>query len=73
LLLHDQPGAHPQLAIVGGKDGNLFVVDRDRMGQYRSASDDVVQTVKLKGGLLAGPPYWNHQVYVFGDGDVLQP
>ncbi len=71
VLLPDQRGAHPHLAIVGGKDGNLFVVDRDHMGQYRSASDDVVQTVKLKGALHAAPAYWNQQVYVFGDGDVL--
>jgi hypothetical protein len=71
VLLPDQHGAHPHLAIVGGKDGNLFVVDRDHMGQYHSASDDVVQTVKLKGALHAAPAYWNQQVYVFGDGDVL--
>jgi len=72
VLLPDQNGAHPHLAIVGGKDGNLFVVDRDHLGQYHSGSDDVVQTVKLKGGLLAAPAYWNQHVYVFGDGDVLQ-
>jgi hypothetical protein len=47
-------------------------VDRDHLGQYHSGSDDVVQTVKLKGGLLAAPAYWNQHVYVFADGDVLQ-
>lgn len=71
VLLPDQHGAHPHLAIVGGKDGNLFVVDRDHLGQYQSGSDDVVQVVKLKGALHAAPAYWNQQVYVFGDGDVL--
>lgn len=71
VLLPDQNGAHPHLAIVGGKDGNLFVVDRDRMGQYHPATDDVVQTVKLKGSLHAAPAYWNQHVYVFGDNDVL--
>jgi hypothetical protein len=71
VLLADQNGAHPHLAIVGGKDGNLFVVDRDHMGQYHSASDDVVQTVKLKGNLHAATAYWNQHVYVFGDNDVL--
>ena len=71
LLLPDQNGAHSHLALVGGKDGNLFVIDRDRMGQYHAASDEVVQTVKLKGSLHAAPAYWNGHVYVFGDADVL--
>src|SRR6202795_4399622 len=72
ILLPEQKGSHPHLAIVGGKDGNLFVVDRDHMGQYHAGSDDVVQTVKLKGALHAAPAYWDQNVYVFGDGDVLQ-
>jgi hypothetical protein len=71
VLLPDQSGAHPHLALVGGKDGNLFVVDRDHMGQYHAATNDVVQTVSLKGYLHAAPAYWNQHVYVFGDNDVL--
>jgi hypothetical protein len=71
VLLPDQNGPHPHLAIVGGKDGNLFLVDCDHMGQYHAATDDVVQTVKLKGSLHAAPAYWNEHVYVFGDNDVL--
>jgi hypothetical protein len=57
---------------VGGKDGTLFLIDRDRMGRYHSATDDVVQTVKLKGGLFGAPAYWNQNLYVFPDGDVLR-
>ncbi|HEY1948323.1 MAG TPA: hypothetical protein VGG97_15040 [Bryobacteraceae bacterium] len=71
LLLPDQNGPHPHLAVLGGKDGNLFVVDRDRMGKYHAQSDNVVQTVKLAGNLHAAPAYWNQHVYVFGDKDVL--
>lgn len=71
VLLPDQKGGHPHLAVVAGKEGTLFVIDRDRMGQYHSATDDVVQTVKLKGGLFGAPAYWNQNLYVFPDGDVL--
>jgi hypothetical protein len=56
--------------MAGGKDGKLYLVDRDRMGQYQSGSDDVVQTVILKGGLQGAPGYWNQHVYV-GDGEGL--
>jgi hypothetical protein len=59
LLLPDQNGPNPHLAVLGGKDGNLFVVDRDRMGKYHPQTDNVVQTVKLKGNLHAAPAYWN--------------
>jgi hypothetical protein len=71
VLLPDQNGTHPHLVLAGGKDGNLFVVDREHMGQYQPAKDDVVQTVKLRGNLHAAPAYWNQHVYVFGDNDVL--
>jgi hypothetical protein len=56
---------------VGGKDGNLFVFDRDRLGKHHDTLDDVVQIVKLKGSLHASPAYWNEHVYVFADDDVL--
>jgi hypothetical protein len=71
ILLPDQNGTHPHLVLVGGKDGNLFVIDREKMGKYNSAKDDVVQIVKLRGSLHAAPAYWNQHVYVFGDNDVL--
>jgi len=71
IFLPDQKGAHPHLVLVGGKDGNLFVIDRDHMGRYQTTKDDVVQIVKLRGNLHAAPAYWNQHIYVFGDGDVL--
>jgi len=71
VLLPDQPGAHPHLAVTGGKDGNLFLIDRDRMGKYDASTDNVVQVVKLPGSLHAATAYWNHDLYVHGDGDVL--
>ena len=45
LILPDQGGAHPHELIVGGKEGNLYVVDRDDMGGFNNGSDNVVQTV----------------------------
>jgi hypothetical protein len=71
MLLPDQNGPHPHLALAGGKDGALFLIDRDHMGKFQAGADDVVQIVKLKGSLLAAPAYWNHHVYVFNDDDVL--
>jgi hypothetical protein len=71
VLLPDQNGPHPHLALAGGKDGNVFLIDRDHMGKFHAGMDEVVQIVKFKGSLLAAPAYWNHHVYVFADDDVL--
>jgi hypothetical protein len=45
LLLPDQPGAHPHLSVSAGKEGKIYLVDRDNMGHFNSGSDHVVQTV----------------------------
>ena len=34
LLLPDQPGAHPHEMVSAGKDGAIYLVDRDNMGHY---------------------------------------
>jgi hypothetical protein len=73
LLLPDQPGPHPHLALVGGKDATIYVIDRDDMGHYQTANDShAVQTISLQGGIYGSMAYWNHNVYVEGSGDHLR-
>ena len=36
LLLPDQPGAHPHEVISAGKDGTVYLVDRDNMGHFNA-------------------------------------
>lgn len=45
LLLPDSAGsaAHPHLLVFAGKEGRLYLVDRDQMGQFNSSADQVVQ------------------------------
>ena len=35
LLLPDQPGAHPHEMVSAGKNGTIYLVDRDNMGHYQ--------------------------------------
>jgi hypothetical protein len=73
LLLPDQSGPHPHLAVVAGKGGTLYLVDRDHLGRYQAASDShAVQTIPLKGGIFGSMTYWNHFLYVLSDDDVLR-
>jgi hypothetical protein len=73
VVLPDQAGAHPHLAIVGGKNGVLYVLDRDKMGKFHADSNShAVQTIRFKGMLMGAAAYWNRHVYVLGSKDVLR-
>jgi hypothetical protein len=65
MILPDQPGSIPHLAIAGGKDGRAFLLNRDNMGGYvQGGPNDVVQTINM-GSCWCGPSY-----YVGSDGAV---
>ena len=72
MLLPDQPGPHPHLAVIAGKAGTLYLIDRDHMGHYQSREDNhAVQTISAHGeaGVYGAMAYWNHSVYVLSDSD----
>ena len=45
LLLPDQPGTHPHEMVSSGKDGTIYLVDRDNMGHYSTTANNIVQTL----------------------------
>lgn len=58
MILPDQPGPIPHLAIAGGKDGRAFLLNRDNMGGYvQGGPNNVVQTINM-GGCWCGPAYY---------------
>lgn len=73
VLLPDQPGPHPHLALIGGKAPFIYVIDRDRMGHFHAGSDaHAVQSIPARGGIFGSMAYWNHHVYVLADSDNLR-
>src|SRR5208283_4474896 len=40
LILPDQPGLYPHELVVGGKQGTLYLVNRDNLGQFNATTDD---------------------------------
>ncbi|MBI3478604.1 MAG: PQQ-binding-like beta-propeller repeat protein [Acidobacteria bacterium] len=63
ILLPDQPGSIPHLAVGGSKDGRAFLMNRDHLGGYTpSGPDNVIQTVN-QGNCWCGPAF-----YVGADG-----
>jgi len=68
LILPDQPGPYPHELITGGKEGTIYVLNRDSMGQYCStctAGDtQIVQELPLAAHFSGIPVYWNNTVYL---------
>jgi PQQ enzyme repeat len=66
--LSDSTATVRHLMVGAGKDGNLYVVDRDSMGKFNSSSNHNYQTLSgaLPGGIWSTPAYFNGTVY-YGD------
>jgi uncharacterized repeat protein (TIGR03806 family) len=67
ILLPDSVGsaAHPHLMVGAGKEGTIYLVDRDNLGHYNySGGDQVVQEMSQRiGGTWAPPVFWNNLIY----------
>jgi hypothetical protein len=79
MLLPDQPGAITHEAVMAGKTGTLYLINRDNMGQYNASADNVVQALYTTiGGAVVPtgnwgtPAYFNGQVYIQGVKDSLK-
>ncbi len=65
LLLPDQPGPNPHLMVSAGKQGTLYVVNRDDMGGFNASPvpDQIVQELASEvGGMFSTPAYWQGTV-----------
>jgi hypothetical protein len=70
VVLPDQPASttsHPHLAVTCGKDGRVFLLNRDKLGGYNGphGPDHVVQTLQLQAGMRE-PGVWGGPAYYQG-------
>jgi hypothetical protein len=74
LILPDQPGLYPHELVAGGKQGTLYLINRDNEGHFDPAGDDVIQSIPgaVVSELVGVPSYWNGSVYVAGDLDYIK-
>jgi Immunoglobulin I-set domain len=73
--LTDGTGTVRHLVVGAGKDGNIYVVSRDRMGEYSPNGDNIWQ--ELGGalgpdGIWGSPAYFNNTVYYGQKKDTLK-
>jgi outer membrane protein assembly factor BamB len=66
--MKDASGTVRHLVIGAGKDGNLYVVDRDAMGKFSPTTNAIWQQLNhaLPGEVFSTPAYFNGTIY-YGD------
>jgi outer membrane protein assembly factor BamB len=72
--MKDAAGTVRHLVIGAGKDGNIYVVDRDSMGKFSAAANAIWQQLNgvLPGGIWSTPAYFNGSVYYGDVGSTLK-
>jgi hypothetical protein len=70
-ILADLPAGSPvtHLLIGGGKDGNLYALNRDAMGGLGDAN--AWQKFEITGAIFATPALWGTHLYIAGVGGAL--
>jgi len=76
VLLGDEAGnsSHPHLMAGGGKEGRIYLLDRDNLGKWQAGSDSqIVGSIPgAIGGLFGNPAYYSKTLYFCGAGDNLK-
>ena len=79
VILPPQSGPYPNLGVLAGKQGMIYLVNLGDLGGYNSAVDQVVQEVSVNPSdppeVDGGATYWNQNIYFggVGDGDIGIP
>ncbi len=75
IIMPDNPSQYPHELIGGGKDGRIFVINRDNMGGYQM-TDHVIQEVQTGtqqfDNIFTTPTLWNNTIYYHEAQDVVQ-
>ena len=73
--LTNSSGQTLHLAVGAGKDGTLYVVNRDSMGKFNASNNNNIYQLlsgALPGGVYASPAYFNNAVYFGSVGSPIQ-
>ncbi|HEV3255509.1 MAG TPA: S8 family serine peptidase, partial [Gemmataceae bacterium] len=77
LILPDSVGsaAHAQLLVGAGKEGRIYVIDRNNMGHFSPTTDNVVQETPNDtiSGSFDTPAYFNDSIYYVGGSNIGNP
>jgi hypothetical protein len=68
VLLPDQSGLYPHLLVSVGKEGTVYLINRDNMGHFKRNGNNsqIVESFTGVGEIHVGPAYWNNTLYFAG-------
>ncbi len=73
LIVPKQSGSFPDEITGAGKQGIIYLVNRDNMGKFNTGSNKCIQTITgATGGYYGSPAYFNGAVYYAGTSDTLR-
>jgi len=72
--LNDSQGVTRALGVGAGKDGNIYVVDRDNMGKFNPTGNSIFQEMDgaVSGGVFSTPAWFNGKLYYGPQGGRLR-
>jgi hypothetical protein len=72
--LSDDTNTVRHLIVGAGKDGNVYIVNRDSMGKFNATANQIWQELDgaLPGGVWSTPAYFNNAVYYADVGGTLK-
>jgi hypothetical protein len=70
----DSTNAVKHLVVGAGKNGKIYIVDRDNMGKFNSTGNNIWQELdgQLGGGVFSSPAYFNGNLYYGAVGSTLR-
>ena len=75
ILPNQTTGSYPHLLVQAGKSGEVYLLNREKLGGYNTAGDQVVQELPYAVGNVGAwvmPAYWNGTIYYWGTKDTLK-
>ena len=72
--LVDSGGLTRHLMVGAGKDGKIYLADRDNMGKFNPSADNIYQEIAgaLGGSVFSSPAYFNQKIYYGAVGDSMR-
>lgn len=72
VVVPDQDGPFPHVLVATGKQGTIYVVNRDNLGLYATNDQIVQELVGVVGSMRGAPVYWNGRMYFSAKADFLK-
>jgi hypothetical protein len=73
VVLPDQNGPFPHVIVAAGKQGTIYVLNRDNLGMYAPNDPQIIQElVGAVGSMRGAPAYWNGRMYFSAKADFLK-